>query len=363
MKILCSTSGIQFNCDHVPASLHAREAEHPIFTLKQPKLYNLYAKYLQGELTEIDSYLLYLALFKSTEHVEFRRPAERTTSTASIIARNIKQLVGCVTTMNAHPNMVCASFVITPDTKTLENSHIWIETWESNYADYNDNYKKQIIRTNLKRREEHLETLIKNANRSPERYARILSNWAAEAGEFPTFQVTNTFTGGQCTLSEYWQQIIQFCVMDSKIFQIPKADIDELIEHVETYIPVGSIYQYSLIELLKTGKSKNSAFLGFGDIDITTSTYRIMDDATPDVERANILAMIDSAPTKLPTPDQYPSKIAYLRAKFKYEAACRYNAEMENLAAVEHTTELNETMDSISSEEESSNNDSDGENI
>lgn len=329
-KILCAKSGIQFSCDHVPMFLHSKEVSHPIFYLPKKKLLGLYAKWATQELTDTDSYLLYLALFNSTELVDFRIPAELQANTKQIIANNMKQLVSVVSKIDnfLHPSLNAARISINSETKTLSTSHIWIEIWEQNFADFQDGYKTFDAIANIQRREKILERLIKSQDRNPERYASILSKWAADAGNFPTFQVKHPITYLNVTCSEYWQDIIRMCVLDSRIFNIPKADIEELIEHCDEFIAAGSIYQHALMELMKSGVHKHSTFLGFGDIDISKSNYRIIPDDS-DVEKANIIAMIESAPTIEPKEKDYPSKIAYLRAKFRWEAAQRYAGAQE----------------------------------
>ncbi len=322
--------------------LQSREAFHPIFQLPQKKLFGLYGKWTQGGLTEIDSYLLYLALFKSTDQVQFSVPAMRTEKTNSIVSGQIPRLVETVSKITAirdyHHSV--AQISINADTKDLANSHIWIDIWNANYQDYQDNYHNQKIAASIKQREERLQVLIKDSNKDISRYAHLLAKWAAESGSFPTFQVSNPISNRQCTLSEYWQEIIAMCCKEDRIFLIPKADLDELIEHCEEYVPAGSIYSYTLSNLLKSGHYKQKNYLGLGDIDITGSPYRIL-AAETSIEDANKLAMIDSAPKEAPREANYPSKIAYLRAKVKFDMATEYHriqaeasAKMESINAL-----------------------------
>jgi hypothetical protein len=58
-------------------------------------------------------------------------------------------------------------------------------------------------------------------------------------------------------------------------------------------------------------------------MDLSRGKYQILtqDDTT---ETANIKAMIDSAPEHEPTPAQYPTKLAYLKAKLRWQVAKKY---------------------------------------
>ena len=96
------------------------------------------------------------------------------------------------------------------------------------------------------------------------------------------------------------------------------ADIDELLEHCETNISVGSIQSHLLFKILRDTKEKKKNFLGLGDVDITKSTYVILtsEDST---ESANLSAMIQAAPTEEPLRESYPTKFAYMKAKMRWD--------------------------------------------
>ena len=92
-KILCAKSGIQFQCEHFPIRFTQNEVSHPIFSASLKQLWKFYPKWQTGELTDIDSYLLFLAYFNSTDLVKWRVPAKYHAGTQSIIAQNFDSLV------------------------------------------------------------------------------------------------------------------------------------------------------------------------------------------------------------------------------------------------------------------------------
>lgn len=329
-KILCAISGIQFSCDHVPMTMISREVSHPIFHLKKTKLMGLYAKWTQGSLTEIDSYLLYLAGLNSTELVTWNTPAIRTGLTSSIVANNMIQLFECLGRMVDTPRYseTYAAISVNSENKDLSTSHVWIAVWNKNRKDYDDGYRHIKLMEVQHRREDILARLIKDSSKSPESYAKILSNWAKDAGKFPEFQVKHPLSNRNMRCSEYWMDIISRCVRDDSIFMIPQADLDELIEHCEENISGGSIYAHSLFELLKLGKRKKNNYLGLGDSDLSVTRYRIVTTKAT-AEDINKMALIDSAPENEPKRMNYPSELAFLRAKLKYQMKLDYLKELE----------------------------------
>lgn len=329
-RILCAYSGIEFSCEHIPLYLTAREVAHPIFSLSLSKLIPLHKKWEAGELTPIDSYLLFLALLDSTDCVEFRVPVHRNQLTDSVVATNLSDLleVVCKVAKIKSPHFAVPSFVISPETKTLDTVHYWIASWESCIDDFESGYMAGSQRRRLEERETYLEKLIKSGEKETASYASSLAEWASLAGKFPTGLIPTPF--GTMSLSDYWKLIIRKCIRVESIFQIPEIDLNDLIEHCEDYIDAGSIYAFALFKLLREGKQKHRSFLGLGDLDIPSGTYKILAD-DDSVEDANKLMMIQTAPDREPRSVDFPSRISYLKAKAKWDMKVAYDAEQGTL--------------------------------
>ena len=325
MKIICSYSSLTFEVEHFPGILESREAHHPVFDMPQRRLLPYLGKYASGGLTETDSYLLVLAALRSTDLVQFRVPAIRTPFTASIIAQNIEHLFRTIIKLNTvqHPAVLFPSFVITPETKDLTNLKDWIQNWDDSYEEFRSGRIRDYDDRQLAKRERTLERMIKNPHRTLASYARQIADWASTAGSFPTFSLTSPLTGHKTTCDEYWKQIIENCSSETRLFSIPRADLEELLEHCETNIDIGSIYSNALFKILRHALEKQKNFLGLGDMDISRSTYEFL-EADSSVESANMRAVIQSAPTEIPRPDQYPTKMQYLRAKLRYDMAKKH---------------------------------------
>lgn len=331
-RILCSLSGIEYNCDHIPMYLTSRESHHPIFDIPTRKLLDLCPRWIQGELSDTENYLLYLALFNSTGLMDFRVPATRTGDTASIVAQNMAPLAAIVEKIYTSGSIKVSeilhlpSFVITPDTKDLSSTSDWITIWNNCYKDYEDHYATSTALEKLTRQETILERYIRDHNKDISQYANRLANWAADAGKFydENYMILNEHNAPEL-LSSYWKRIIVSCARTESIWSIPDADLSELIQHCEETIYHGSIYAHTLMSLLRAGAERKKNFLDIGDIDIGQhgTSFRIL-DADTSVEDANKLALIDSAPLEAPIERNYPNKLAFIKAKLNYQMAQDY---------------------------------------
>jgi hypothetical protein len=294
---------------------------------KKPIILPYLRKWSAAELTPTDSYLLFLALLKSSELVDFRVPVFRSTQTDALVAQNMEYLARTVIKLNTvqNPAVIFPHFAISPDTRLLTNVHYWIENWENCYADFASGKARDYDNRKLARREMALQRLIKNPHKSISAYASEIADWAATAGDFPIFNTNTPFSKLPIPLIDYWKEIIRRCTKNELLYSIPKNDLAELISHCEDNIPVGSIYSNALFKVLRVAAEKHKNFLGLGDYDIK-STYQILsdDDTT---ESANLKALIDSAPAEEPRLEQYETKFKYLQAKLRWDMAKKYKEQ------------------------------------
>ena len=325
MKVLCAISGVEFTVEHFPAYLTSREVSHPIFSLPQKKLLSYLGKWASQELTPTDSYLLFLSLLNSSELVDFRVPVSRTLETDSIVAQNMENLAKVVSRLNAvtNPSVVFPRYAVSPETKTLSNIKHWIENWNDSWQDFQDGFSREYDSRKLIVRESALERLIKNPHLPISSYASKIADWASIAGAFPEYLTTSPFTGLKVSMADYWKEIIIKCSREESLFLVPQVDIQDLLDHCESNISIGTIHSNALFKVLRHAIEKQKNFLGLGDMDLGKIKYQILstDDTT---ESANIKAMIDSAPEHEPRPESYPNKIAYLKAKLRFQMAKKY---------------------------------------
>lgn len=346
-QITCSFSGVVFSCEHMPIALGSREYHHPLFSISKKKLISLAGHWSSGKLSPTESYLLYLSLLNSTDLIEWRVPAKYHSKTNQIIANNIESLIHIIGKIDLihHPAFALPRFAISHDTCDLSNSYHWIQSWIENYNDWMDGYKHSSLeeRQRLELRENALEKLIKTPYTSSKssdsdgvnakKYTKdelvyALSEWAALAGNFPVSLTPHHRTKKPIPIADYWKLIIRASISEERLWEFPKADIIELVEHCEENIIHGSVHAHTLMKVLRDGLKKYDDYLGFGDIDLAgrTTSFTILGSSNS-AEEANIQALIQSAPTNEPKPEQYPTRFAYLKAKSKWMVAQTYKAK------------------------------------
>lgn len=319
MKLSCAISGITFQTDHFTLF---QKSLHPIFSVSQDKLLVLYRNWTKGELSDTESYLLFCALLNSTKQIRWFHSAIRHARTTQVVSGNLPRLAELINRISDIPDSrqsIFAAIAITAETADLNTANIWIDIWQDNLRDYHNGYRTYVASRKIANREEALQKLIKDSSKDLSRYARLLAKWASEAGDFPVFTVTSPISEREITCSEYWQEIIICLAKRERAYLIPKADIEELVDHVTETIQPGTIYQHTLSTLLKDGHKIIKDYFGFGELDISRTFKLITEDTT--VEDANKQAMIDSAPVSFPVESNYPSRLAFLRAKAKWDMA------------------------------------------
>lgn len=336
MKILCAKSGIIFKVEYFPFFSDTATISHPCFSLPQKKLLNLAAtKWAAQELSDVDSYLLFLSLLNSTGEVEFRVPCQFTEDTPSIVANNMESLIKTIGVLNliTHPHFQATRIAITKENHTLSNVAYWIENWLTNIAEFKSDYAEFQERQDLNRRESALEKLIKSPHREIQ-LATQIANWAAVAGKFPTFSIVSPF--GEMDCGEYWKLIIRKCINAESIFSVPTKDIIELIEHCEDNIEHGTIYAHTLMQILRNGKEKQTNFLGLGDWDSSISNLNyVLLKSDDSVEKANLQLLIQTAPTSEPKITDYPSRFEWLKAHTKWRLASSVSTNTSDTSSQE----------------------------
>lgn len=325
MKILCSYSSLEFSCDYFPGTYTSREIYHPIFSLPQKSLLAATKKWSAGELTTTDSYLLFLALLNSSGLVEFRVPVIRVPETDALVAQHMESLLRTVIKLNtvSEPELVFPSFVITNYSRDLLTIPDLIHNWNSAYRDFKDGYVSAHESQKLIARDNALSRMIRNPYKKPSDYAITLADWAALAGQFPSFVLISPIDNKSTSCSDYWKAIIRYCTKNEYLFKVPTSDLQELIEHCEEYIDIGSINSHLLFKVLRTAAEKKRNYLGLGDLDLGATKFTILDSANTSAEEhdhALLQASILSAPAEEPRPEQYKGKMEFVRAKLRWQA-------------------------------------------
>ena len=331
MKLYCQYSGVNFTLPHLQTAKSSTLTVHPVFHMEKKQLFQLYNDWQEGLLeTEVDNRLLFLALINSTDLIDWNATANPSPDLVQKHMSNVFYTCKWVTNVTL-PAMKLPRFAVTNDTRKLDNIKHWLEVWEQIREDFDAGYRTSSEIEKQRSREEMLEKLIKSDNEDTTRFAGLLAQWAFDAAKVPE------------NIRTYWRQIITS--KGISIFSIRKADIDEMIEHFEEHLGEhGSIYSYTLLKHCRNIQKQICTGLGFNitnsmdlvDV-VTRSDFTIVGEADiTDTERLNVQKLINSAPAFKPVESNYPTKVAYLRAKISYDMAQRAAANKEhNQAALE----------------------------
>lgn len=345
-QVTCQISGIKFQCEYFTSklSLNSNDWEnkiaHPIFYIKPTKLISLYREWLQSNITPIESYLLIIASLNSTGLLKYSTHINKPTEEATLnrlVSLYLPKVVTLVSELRSisHPTFQPPHISVTKENCNLDAIiKSCIYSWQLSLDEFNSAMKSFQDLKALQKETTRIKNLSYEVRKNPQKFINQLANWAAEAAEFPTFEIT-TVEGTKKPCKQYWIDIIKACANDDKIFKIPKSDIDELLEHCEEHLPATSLYKKELMNHLKQGLLLQQNYLGFNifeleDIDLVKTkvpnNYSILNYApiqsnanSEAVEQAAKAVAALAAPLTEPKPENYPSRISYLKDKARWD--------------------------------------------
>lgn len=338
MNVYCQYSGVEYNLSGFGST--KMTYIHPIFAAEPKWLLSRMGSWAAQKLTEEESKLLFLAILHSTELVEFRTAAFPENAAVQMnmepLARIYSWMLGI-----SRPQMVLPKFVISQENRRLQGIKHWIETWYGARKDYEDGYSSYLLGKKLAGKEEALERLIKNSQRTTEDYAGLLCTWALQASSAPH------------GISDYWREL--FTLKGLKIYSARTVDLQELVDHMEEHLEHGSIFAASTMKHIRTLLLKNKAGLNYGlgitdeDLaEISSNPFTIVEGS---IEQHNMDVIAAGAPEEEPKQSDFPlSKVAYLRAKAAWQLAQRAKQYAEEFTQqveqeVEEDEELNELLE------------------
>lgn len=345
MKVYCARSGVTFTVDHFGNT--SLEGVHPIFYAPVKVLLSRTTDWAAGKLAPMERKLLFLALFNSTDLVEFRATAQPSEATVQLNMEALIRFVGWHNVLS-NPAIAFPRFVISHDTKDLSNCKHWLQSWYDAKKDFEDGYKSYGTATKLRNREVALERMIKNAQKTTSDYSKLLAIWAFEAAAVPE------------VLHEYWLEL--FCLKGLAVYQAKYADLDELVEHMEEYLEHGSIYATATLKHVRLLRAKNRSGLGHSlglsseelekiDFEATMSApFQIIED---EILSYNTKLGAAGAPENEPQQKDYPNRLAYLRARSAWQLADHAKGYADDAFKQDDIRSLAVDSDNITLEEES----------
>jgi hypothetical protein len=340
MKVHCQYSGIVYDITGFGST--QLTYVHPIFAAEPRWLLSRMGAWAAQKFTEEESKLLFLALLHSTELIEFRHAAQPENSTVQMNMETLSRFVGWMCGLS-RPSMVLPKFVIQRDNRSLNNVRYWIQLWQDARTAFESGYTTQHDARKLRDKEAALERLIRNAGKSVEDYAGLLATWAFQATSVPK------------ALQDYWRSL--FCLKGVAVYNARAADLEEMLDHMEECLEHGSIYSHATLAHLRTLVKKNKAGLNYG-LGITDEEFALLEDSPfriveGSVEEHNRDIVAASAPIEEPNAKDYPSRVAYLRAKAAWQLASRARRYAEDFTQqVETIIQKDERNSNLLAEEQ-----------
>lgn len=320
MKAKCYKSGIKFEVSHFPYTLGERDyLAHPCFNLPTNKLVGLIPKYIARQLSEEDIKLLFLSLLDSTGLIRWDATATISLATCEKYLLPLADI--CLGIYNTkHPEKHFASLAITYENCKLTAIGEIIKGWQESKEALAIGYRHQDKMQISQQKEAALARIIRSSSKDLESYAARLAEWAANAAKFPERELTLE-DGTKTTIAAYWKQIIRQCgAKNLNPWSIDKGDLLDIQEWLGEHLELGTIYSDAIFKLIDKTIKRQSNFLGI-DLDVA-ATYTIVDGETSDcLVTASVANLIATAPTEEPRPEQFASKVDYLRAKGRWQIA------------------------------------------
>lgn len=310
MKIHCQYSGVSFDVSGFGST--QLTYIHPIFSADTGWLLSRMGAWAAQKYGEEESRLLFLALLHSTDLVEFRYQAQPENNTVQLNIEPLARFVGWSSGLT-RPQLILPKFVVQKDNRKLENVRYWIQTWFDARKAFEDGYARWEQDKKLLEKERALERLIRNSAKQVQDYAGLLATWAMQAGNVPK------------ALHDYWREL--FCLKGIAVYNAKQVDIEEMLEHMEEHLEHGSIYSHATLTHLRTLLKKNKAGLNYG-LGISDEEFAMLESSPfkiveGSVEEHNMEVISASAPREEPVAADYPTRVAYLRAKAAFSLAQR----------------------------------------
>jgi len=319
MRVTCRYTGLSFTSSSFSKVRFV--GEHPLINAPLDTLLSRTANWAKGELTDVEKYILFVALLKSTDLVTFNVPVQ---PRRHIVTSCMEKLIKCAAWIGfMRTKTYLPGYVVNPENSHLPNLHLWLESLEEAKTAFQSSYWTISQREKLEARNNALERMIRSANRNDLRYAGLLADWALTASKADVRLDKEMLA--------YWRAI--FRARGNEFANIPLDDMkdveDYMVLNLDSY-KSGIFARETLFHIRKqVAKKETGDFFGILDYD----TYNVdMQDALENpfkilpndtVAHQTIKKIAADAPETMPERKNFSSSFEYLREVAKYNIAMR----------------------------------------
>jgi len=314
-------------------------APHPIFNVPQTFLLSRTKDWVELRLGDIESRLLFLALLKSTGLVHFQCAAEPSVKTVSQNMSELLRMISWHVEMKGKFHL--PQYIVAQDTKYLTEISHFIQSWNDAKNEYVNRRQKSLLSIRADSLEDRIMAKLKSSAIDPDRYAKLMLQWAMDASNLPDK------TEADKIIRQQW--IDTFCIKenDMAIYRANLVHLEDMYEYFQENLNVA--YNYSIVtavmeRLRDRIRRVKGGVLGYlmGDRSYKDSFIILDEDEYDNItggenignsigrksnnEGINILNTISDAPIQEPKKSDYPNLVEYIRAKAKWNLSKSYNS-------------------------------------
>jgi hypothetical protein len=318
MRTICQISGIPIWKSPLLMGMDLAD-EHPIFRLKKSLLYTkeMIHRFAFAENTD-EKKLIYLAFLKSTHLVEFKHPADPSLATMEATFYRLQNTAQWLSYAEYHLARQASfpQYIVTFDTRHLENVRSWLDAV--------DDIKTKIYRNDLLRdknamllnHEMEIKKELGDANIFNRAFTPKLARWALEVCDI-TIKHKNyaKYMKLLCTpLQEAFIYKMEEFLEVQEILQLGLPNVEENPQAISV--------MHQMSQLIRECRRGFTEFSMIDDSDSAeVKDFEILVDVGDDNEhrRVKINQHLVDVPTEMPQLRDYPSKLAYLKAKAKWD--------------------------------------------
>lgn len=356
MKMKCPLSGISFQFSSFQ-TLEVKQL-HPLFSCKPKEVIGTYlAPALSGKLVPHEVHLFGTFLLSQLPVERWDRPLLDLASLEyweTFWAKHLEKLSSAILRIDGKEISRLPVFAVqcraSSEGQPLGNMKDWLTELHLRIAEYyepiSDEAKKRnkVFRAELGETqyvtEEDCNRLIEKAlrgsllnDREKQKFPGIIASWAARVGDFPTAYFQKE-SGEKVVLAHFWKGIIQAAFdLDPRSMGVASLlsdgvtveDLDELLEHCQTNIPIGTMQASALFRELEKVKEVIEEFRPSGagstrnlDISIAILSQKEITDILHEVSPVAPQVRKEETDPLAPKKEDYPTLSAFVRAKARY---------------------------------------------
>jgi len=344
MKLFCPLSGTSYTVD---IGYGHGQAPHPIFYIPLKSLiYQHLDKYCDGSLSSQEVHLFGCALLHKLPII-WESPLDFMQSSTQLHEtwrKNIEKLATICLKYTHIEDSSLPQYRIDKRNRDLNNLKIYLASIdeavaELSYDEDDPEYLTHPVPTYIQQNAEEVILKMLRGSMSKvekkESFPRLMADWAATTGNFPTTEIVVAITKGEeevTTIRKHWKNIVYLTFkatdpIDLLSSQVTPGDMEELIEHCEVNIEIGTIHSLALLRKLREVKSilkefkspAPSASMTIAKSYVITADFLSGEllggenETKFTVDRPKV-----TIPEKEPLRRDYPNTAAYLRARIAW---------------------------------------------